>query len=199
MGRKLGKLPAGLYLSALSACGGGSAPTSLSFAEMQDLVTEIDDLTENYERTPNASIPSSGTASYEGYAILFDVINADLSYAAVGVAQIEVDFAHSIASGSASNFFEIDVDDFDSGENEFEMGRGEAICGSMTYNGTDDTVTGSLTKLSGKTATYDMNVESAAFYGPNTEELYSRSVGTSQAAGRSDSLARLVIDTVKKD
>ena len=91
-------------LSLVAACGGGSTSTGPDYT---DLVSGYSTLSAELGAaglTPSAQMPTSGSATYDGYfSGIFDPAGADPSVRVRGEASLTANFAQARLSGSVTN------------------------------------------------------------------------------------------------
>lgn len=176
----------------VSACGGGADPVEdpdpvpdpdpLTYSELSTLLTTLNDDDRNFAALDPADVPDSGSATYAGVATIFET-NAtnDRVFLAIGEMNIEVAFGSTpTLDGTADNFYEA-ADPTAA----FPDTTGTEIDGSLTLGATGD-LDGTLTKIGGEVATYDLD-SSGIFYKDTDARLLSGIAGgTSSATGRSD-------------
>ncbi|PUB16232.1 hypothetical protein [Yoonia sediminilitoris] len=198
-----------LCIFGLSACGGSSTTDGavetheLSLFALNDLYSEIETITADLESTPTSSVPTSGIASYNGPATLLEFSRVDAVFAAVGNAELVVDFTQESISGKADNFYQLSdevVDALNQGSNisdELSMTNATAIAGELSFNPANDAVIGSVTKTSGETETYDLSTRVVEFFGPNAELVEVINADEAWANGRSTTGAALFVSAVR--
>ncbi len=171
----------------LSACGGsgggGASPDEVTLEELQSRSETFFAAigTENFEDadpTPFANLPTSGSRSYTGIAIVgveAEGENDDNAFLAIGSSTLVADFDDHEISGSANNFFQISNPNVDS----FANLEGERIDGRLTYeldqiaagtNAYSGQITGSVTPSDGPRIDVNLSA-SGAFIGDNAEQF----------------------------
>ncbi|MEP4928375.1 MAG: hypothetical protein ABJT31_11415 [Hyphomicrobiales bacterium] len=155
------------------------------------MINEIDELEDTGDY--GGDLPT-GSAKYAGY-LLVEEINEefDTSYAAIGELIVDTDFDEETVSVNADDFFELDVDQFNESDDDTSLSDldGTAISGSFTGNieyDENDSVTGSLTKLSGEEATYTFTSLDAVALGEDASHFGIQNIenGISEATGRDE-------------
>ena len=185
--KKLLMLP---LVAGLAGCGGASTSGSNAFGVLINDYTGLLDVVGTPDApllatTPDEDLPS-GEVSYDGVISISEreTPSDPVVFSALGSFSATVDFANPDgATGTGRNFFEIDAAGSPTSATE-----GSPISGSLTYSGATDRVTGTLTKLSGEVATYDMDISTNPA-GPAAEYFAGFGFGTSTADGRDDNQA----------
>ncbi len=128
----------------ISACGGSSTGNSSDNGEvtLEDLISRAETIGETFEGpidlddetdfdfTPVANIPTSGTADYTGYAVVVYDVDSFTELRALGSATMVANFDDQTIRGGADNFFEIDSAEITEGSDI----TGQSIDGSLTFN-----------------------------------------------------------------
>ncbi len=195
----------------LAGCGGSSTTAITSFAELSADVAALSDIP---DQEVTATLPS-GEASYTGVAALVetnatDVITApddaviDYTFAATGRFQSDVNFDDGTISGRIFDFYEA-VDPNETGP----TGSGSAgrIDGSLSLDGVFADIgpaivvgisaEGTLTKLSGATAVYDIQEGTfGTFTGADASGLVIAAEGEVQESGGSKTAALAILADV---
>lgn len=184
---KINIIMASTALVALTACGSSVSEESFdSFgARIQAQAMLIEDL--NLAPTSDADLKVSGSADYSGAFSVSEVGSNvdDLTYLAVGEADVNVNFGTGAASGSAGNFFEIDLENSDLDSENVSDISGTAIAGSFDLNADGTALTGNLVQVGGENVTYDLAVDDVAYFGANQEVLEVDGSGMASNGARS--------------
>lgn len=178
-------------LTFLTACGGATTTAgSLSFNELIDNYVDLVDSSYEADYTQDEDLRTNGSAEYQGFFTVGENNTGDddahATYIAVGEANVAVDFGSGDVSGSAYNFYEIDIATVDFDDENQDVGDfvASAISGSLNVSTDGTSISGSLTHLDGEEASYDLVVNDVEFRGNDAEYLIVSSDGTSSAAGR---------------
>lgn len=117
-------------VAALSACGGGgggndgAADHPISIPAVQDMSDRMDRLYDREGDTLYANLPRSGTARYEGYAVVDYNPDGPDTNGLLGNARLDADFANATISGRLDNFHRV--------TSETHIGR--AYSGALTVS-----------------------------------------------------------------
>lgn len=160
------------------------AETFEQFADRIDTLLEA--IPDDLDFTSDENLKTNGSAEFHGVLGVFEFEIEEPTYLAFGEASIIVDFTDGSATGSGDNFFEVDlvVSDLDSDSSEDIIAS--AIVGDFDVVNDGDGIAGTLTKLSGEVAEYEIGVDYSQYYGENAEEISVEGSGTSFATGRAD-------------
>lgn len=190
-------------LLVLSACGGGSSGKTaanggatvtnpISFASIRAAGENVTDISDTYTLTPDADIPTTMNATYDGIAGVVEGFDpeseAPPAYAAIGRSSITVNFETEQVGATLDNFYEIDLNGRPFDEQLLTDAAiddsATAVAASFMVSADGNTITGTLTKVSGEIATYNFTAGDVEFSGPAAESLFTQSFGTSSANGR---------------
>jgi hypothetical protein len=150
-------------VSLLSACSGGSG-SSQSFDQLATKGQNIIEKYQDADLTPEAAMPTSGTATYNGVAAFSDVPDAEYiaeNAEAVAALRLEANFGNNTISGKMDNFVDYD--------NERADGSVQITNGSISGNTFNANLNGSLT-VDGDTASVTGDM-AGGFVGANANAV----------------------------
>lgn len=128
----------GLAALSVTACGGsGGSDVShdISVSALDARLDRLDDVFLD-DVTPNANLPTTGSSSYSGVAVVATGDGDTTDFLALGAATMTADFGSQTITGSADNFYQSDDPNADNPENF----SGDAISGSLTFSLQQDVV-----------------------------------------------------------
>ncbi|MEJ6397725.1 hypothetical protein [Yoonia sp. 208BN28-4] len=179
-------LPALICVGTLSACGGSSS--GIGFDQLRGTGERVTLALRDLDSTPLRDLPS-GTATYEGIAVLGEAPSSFASqaeYAVVGASTVTVNFADADdIVASVTDLFEVAPESLSSDSDlRFEQSA-RAVDGGLTYDATTEAITGSITRSSGETRDYELFVTRSEYLGDDAEGLETISTGQSTSEGSS--------------
>ncbi|MFT5631177.1 MAG: hypothetical protein ACI9HB_002351 [Gammaproteobacteria bacterium] len=190
-------------LTFLTACGGSSSGP-LSFSEALGEVQSIYYEAESWEQTPRDDLKVTGSAECAGFFMVteegvvgdvrYDGVDYDshstdggnyIAFHAIGEATVAVDFEEETISGSASNFYEVDLDTVDlyAADELYDDAEGTAIAGSFDIIDGGYGVEGTLTHVNGTVVIYGADLDYADFFGADSEVFVYEADGISSVGG----------------
>lgn len=176
-------------MALLAACGGSST------SNLTDRLSGFESLTDDasmVSETPDANFPTTGTGNYEGYLTIAEFgangTADDPTFAAIGDANVQINFGSGNVSGSASNFSQLDLSsvDFEDEDQDVNEITGTSIGGSLSVVDNGDGIAGTLTHANGNDVDYALTVTDSAYGGNNAEFLSVEASGDTTSDDRSD-------------
>lgn len=140
-----------------------------SYDEMFLSFADIDALVDAIPATSDANVDAAtGDVTYSGLAYVRNY-TSELDFVALGEATVDVDLDTLAVSGSASNFYEVDIAQSDLTSTDSADYVTQSVTGTLT--GTATGWTGEITHADGDVVTYGMDVYNTSFFGDNLQGI----------------------------